>query len=121
MPDIILPATQRDLNFRQRNFCVIKENGFKIVRENKITENEEYASRKSISQLQHKPKIQKKDLKELIDRKSVKENFVISYYIYNPSHIFITLKVVVRFVDDILYPNFYPDSDTIDECLIMDT
>ena len=89
-----------------------KEEWFKIVRENKITTNSIQPA--SVSQVKHKLKMQKKVIKELIDHESVKENQVIGYYAYNPTHMFISSKVIVRSVEDKMYPNFYPDSDTID-------
>jgi len=104
----------KGLKFSPAELLRHKEEWFKIVRENKIYNNDETASRKSIAQVKYKLKMQRKVLKELIDHKSVKENTIIRYYIYNPSHIFISLKVIIRSVNDKMYPNFYPDSDSID-------
>lgn len=91
-----------------------KETWFKIVRENKIISVNDNVSNKNASQLKYKLKMQKKVLKLLLDHKEIKENSVIGYYMYNPSHMFISSKVIIRSVDDVMYPNFYPDSDTID-------
>ena len=90
-----------------------KEEWFKIVRENKIDTSNEADSPKNIAQVKHKLKMQKKVLKELIDHRAVKENPITGYYIYNSSHMFISSKVIIRSVDDDMYPNFYPDSGRI--------
>lgn len=87
-----------------------KEAWFKIVKEHKIIPASGNTA-SSKSKLNHKLKMQKKVMKELIDHEFVeKQN--IDYFTYNTSHMFISSKVIIRSVDDIMYPKFYPESDT---------
>jgi hypothetical protein len=107
-------AHPKGLKFSPAELLRHKEEWFKIVRENKISENSDTISRKSIAQLKYKLKMERKVFKVLIDHKSVKENPVIGYYIYNPTQLFISSKVIIRSVADTMYPNLCSDSDTID-------
>ncbi len=85
-----------------------KEVWFKIVREHKIRP---LNSATNISKLNYKLKMQKKVAKELIDHEFVKKQKV-GYFAYNTWHMFISTKVIIRSVDDVMYPRFYPESDT---------
>lgn len=88
-----------------------KEEWFKIVKQNKIHATTESFAGNNVERLKHSLKMEKKVFKNLIDHKSIKENKDMGYYLYNPSHMFVSLKIIIRNVDKDIYPQ-YDDSNS---------
>lgn len=87
-----------------------KEEWFEIVKQNKIHSFDNTVVNNA-TRLKYSLRMEKKVLKDLLDHKSIKENTEIGYYMYNPSHMFISLKIIIRNVDKDIYPK-YDDFDS---------
>jgi hypothetical protein len=100
----------KGIKFSPNELLKHKEAWFKIVREHKILPAIKSITG-NISKLNYKLKMQQKVFKELIDHEFVRKQ-ELGYFIYNTSHMFISLKVIIRSVDDVMYPRFYPEDYT---------
>lgn len=96
----------KGIKFSPSELMQHKEQWIKLVQEHKIQSQIDNITGKSVSNLKHALRMEKKIFKNLFDHKAIKENSEIGYYTYNPSHMFISLKIIIRNIANDIYPKY---------------